>query len=95
MSVDTTNLLEIPDDGDVTASLAGHGWGDGLPVVAPTPERVTEMLSGCGGADPDEVVAVLAYGLRRYPSLMPCSSKHGWNRCHRMFFTTSASYRFG
>ncbi|GIT75909.1 MAG: hypothetical protein Ct9H300mP31_04400 [Acidimicrobiaceae bacterium] len=59
MSVDTTNLLEIPDDGDVTASLAGHGWGDGLPVVAPTPERVAEMLSGCGGADPDEVVAVL------------------------------------
>ena len=65
MSVDTTDLLEIPDDGDVTASLAGHGWGDGLPVVAPTPERVAEMLSGCGGVDPDEVVAVLPPGSAR------------------------------
>ncbi|MGB1655508.1 MAG: TlpA family protein disulfide reductase, partial [Acidimicrobiales bacterium] len=33
-----------------------HGWGDGLPLEAPTTERVTAML---GSADPDEVIAVL------------------------------------
>ena len=37
-----------------------RGWGDGLPLVAPTPERVDAMLaSGCGEVDPDEVVAIL------------------------------------
>ncbi len=33
-----------------------HGWGDGLPLEAPTPERVREMMAG---ADPDEPIAVL------------------------------------
>jgi len=63
MSVDTTDslmgLLEVPDDADLVQVLASHGWGDGLPVVAPTPERVDEMLAGCTGYDPDEVVATL------------------------------------
>ncbi len=39
--------------------LAERGWGDGLPVVAPTPERVDAALAFCDG-DPDEPVAVLA-----------------------------------
>ncbi|HKA02846.1 MAG TPA: hypothetical protein VKD67_00915 [Acidimicrobiales bacterium] len=38
--------------------LAEYGWGDGLPVVAPTPERVDEMLAGWARS-PDEVLAVL------------------------------------
>ncbi|MDG2308885.1 MAG: hypothetical protein P8R42_30245 [Candidatus Binatia bacterium] len=33
-----------------------RGWGDGLPLVAPTEARVAAML---GGRDPDEEVAVL------------------------------------
>ena len=33
-----------------------HGWGDGLPLEAPTIERVATML---GSTDPDEVIAVL------------------------------------
>lgn len=37
---------------------ARHGWGDGLPLVAPSEERVAAMLAGCGG-DPDEVLGVL------------------------------------
>ena len=37
--------------------LESRGWGDGLPLVAPTPERVDAMLEDA--ADPDEVVAVL------------------------------------
>ena len=39
-----------------------RGWGDGLPLVAPTAERVDEMLR-CGAGDPppppDEIVATL------------------------------------
>ncbi len=50
-------LLEIRDDADLVTEMAGHGWGDGLPLVAPTAERVDAMLAGC--ADPGEVVAVL------------------------------------
>jgi hypothetical protein len=43
-----------------------RGWGDGLPLVPPTEERVDAMLSGGAGAaggdeiaDPDEVIATL------------------------------------
>jgi hypothetical protein len=63
MIVDTagspTDLLEVDDDADLIEALASHGWGDGLPVVAPTPERVDAMLAGCNGHDPEEVVATL------------------------------------
>ncbi|HAZ17991.1 MAG TPA: thioredoxin, partial [Acidimicrobiaceae bacterium] len=63
MTVDTagspTDLLEVDDDADLIEVLASLGWGGGLPVVAPTPERVDEMLAGCPGYDPDEVVATL------------------------------------
>jgi hypothetical protein len=40
-----------------------RGWGDGLPLVAPTEARVAEMLNaGAGGAppSPDEILASLA-----------------------------------
>jgi hypothetical protein len=52
-------LIEIANDAPETVQtvLAGHGWGDGLPVVAPTPERVDAMLAGAG--DPDEPLATL------------------------------------
>ncbi len=43
-----------------------RGWGDGLPLVAPTEERVEAMLkAGCGGVDPDEVIATLPPRLGR------------------------------
>ncbi len=38
--------------------LASQGWGDGLPVVAPTAARLGRMLAGCPRS-PDEVLAVL------------------------------------
>ena len=52
-------LVEIADDEPETlqAALAAEGWGDGLPVVAPTPERVDAMLADAG--DPDERLATL------------------------------------
>ena len=46
------------DPDAVRDAYAARGWGDGLPLVAPTPERVDAMLAGCGG-EPDEAVAVL------------------------------------
>ena len=42
----------------VRDAFAERGWGDGLPMVAPTIERVDAMLAGCVG-DPDEPIAVL------------------------------------
>lgn len=48
-------------DADVMA-FTGHamqmGWGDGLPLVPPTEERVREFLAS-GGRYPDEVIALL------------------------------------
>lgn len=39
-------------------AFAKRGWGDGLPLVAPTRERVEAMLAHAAGP-PDEVIAVL------------------------------------
>ncbi len=54
--------IELPsDDPEALYELfERHGWGDGLPLVAPTAARVEAMLAeGAPGQDPDEVVAVL------------------------------------
>lgn len=61
MLSDSTSMLELADDDPLAlmALYAEHGWGDGLPLVAPTPARVEEMLLGCGPVDPDETIAVL------------------------------------
>ena len=42
-----------------------RGWGDGLPLVPPTVERVDAMLDGVRRCDPDEVLSVLAASLRQ------------------------------
>jgi len=36
-----------------------RGWSDGLPIIAPTEQRVLRMLSLLGSKDPQEVVAIL------------------------------------
>ncbi|MEE3329751.1 MAG: hypothetical protein VX246_02685 [Myxococcota bacterium] len=56
------DLLEL--DSDSPEALLEHfeakGWGDGLPLVAPTRERVEAMLeAGSGGVPADEVIATL------------------------------------
>lgn len=61
MTTDTPVMLELESD-DPLALLdlyAEHGWGDGLPMVPPTPARVDTMLAPLGSADPDEVIATL------------------------------------
>jgi hypothetical protein len=54
-------MLELAsDDPEAVLELyASKGWGDGLPLVAPTRERVDAMLAALGDADPDEVLATL------------------------------------
>lgn len=57
---DGDEVVEVADESPeaLWSLLEARGWGDGLPVVAPTPERVDRML-GAGGGDPDAVVGVV------------------------------------
>ncbi len=54
-------MLDLESDNpDALVDLyAAHGWGDGLPLVPPTPERVDAMLGGLGDIDPDKVLTTL------------------------------------
>ena len=53
-------LVEVADESPeaLYALMADRGWGDGLPVVAPTEARVDRMLEGYSGS-PDELLAVI------------------------------------
>ena len=50
--------IESADPDIVRDAYAARGWGDGLPLVAPTPERVDTMLAASRG-DPEEPIAIL------------------------------------
>ncbi|SHL06075.1 hypothetical protein SAMN05443637_11736 [Pseudonocardia thermophila] len=54
----TSARYEVADEQAVQDLFVRTGWGDGLPVVAPTPERVERFVAASGRA-PDEVVGVL------------------------------------
>lgn len=58
--------IELGAAEDEAEAMFERGWTDGLPVVAPTPERVARMLAGTT-RDPAEVVAVVP------PNLVPCT----------------------
>jgi hypothetical protein len=58
--------LELGDSEDEHEAMFARGWTDGLPVVAPTVERVAHMLTGTTRA-PDEIVAVIP------PDLVECT----------------------
>lgn len=47
----------LEDDDHVQQHFRDSGWTDGLPVVAPTPERVAAMLAW-GGFTPDQILGV-------------------------------------
>jgi hypothetical protein len=47
------------DEDEVYAEFVRRQWCDGLPIVSPTPERVSAMLAGAG-ADPAESLGVMA-----------------------------------
>lgn len=49
-------IFELPDAQEaVDDFIVQRGWGDGLPVVPPTPERVEAMVAA-SGRDPEEVI---------------------------------------
>jgi hypothetical protein len=54
-------MLDVVDESPeaVLEAYAARGWGDGLPLVAPTSVRVDAMLAALGDVDPDEVLATL------------------------------------
>jgi hypothetical protein len=55
----TSTRVEVPADLDAFQDeIERRGWGDGLPVVPPTPERVAAFVRAAG-RPPDEVVAAL------------------------------------
>jgi hypothetical protein len=57
---DVLEMIDVADDPEELYRLfEDHGWGDGLPVIAPTPQRVDTMLEAAGVTKPDEVVATL------------------------------------
>jgi hypothetical protein len=63
----TSSLVEVPAEVDAfTAEALARGWGDGLPLVPPTPARTARFL---GGLPPDEVIAELP------PSGAPCTNE--------------------
>ena len=62
----TARRIELGGAEDEAEAMYERGWTDGLPVVAPTPERVARMLEGTT-RDPGEVVAVVP------PNLAPCT----------------------
>lgn len=50
--------VEFATAEDEVEAMFDRGWSDGLPIVAPTEERVLRMLAGTD-RDPQEVVAVI------------------------------------
>ena len=58
--------LELGDSEDEQEAMFARGWTDGLPVVAPTVERVARMLTGTTRA-PDDFVATIP------PDLVDCT----------------------
>ena len=63
----TSELHNVEFDHDDLEAIykytMAHGWGDGLPVVPPTPERVAAMLAGTGRSRDEEIATVApAYG---------------------------------
>ncbi len=61
-AANTASLVEAPDDLDeLNRFFDARRWGDGLPIVPPTPTRVTKLLS-CLDRAAEDVVAVIAPG---------------------------------
>jgi hypothetical protein len=59
------DLLEV-DGTDFTTEAERRGWGDGLPLIPPTPDRVDEMLANSPDVDRD---LVLGYIVPRWGEL--------------------------
>ena len=56
-TVGAASIYEVADDDELQQLCRDRGWTDGLPVQAPTPERVAACLDWSGLA-PDHVLGV-------------------------------------
>ena len=55
-SAEVAEVAEMPDDpGAFTAAVGARGWGDGLPLLVPSVERVEDFLAA-SGIDPATVI---------------------------------------
>lgn len=66
--LDSARHTVDPDPVAFAQMALERGWGDGLPLVPPTPERVEAALASVGWA-PDEVIAALP------PLRAPCTAE--------------------
>ena len=62
----TSRAIEVAELEDPVEVAFDRGWSDGLPIVPPTPLRITRMLSGTT-RKPDEVIGVIP------PNLIECT----------------------
>jgi hypothetical protein len=54
------DLVEVPEDIEEFLAFAQEQkWGDGLPLIPPTDERVSRMLDANPELDPDELIGLL------------------------------------
>lgn len=57
MTTDEAEALDV-EEGEVQELFFERGWTDGLPVVPPTPDRVSAMLAA-GGVEPGELLGTV------------------------------------
>ena len=57
-----TRTISVPTDDEAQERFYQKGWTDGLPIVPPTPERVSAMVQGSGLHADDQVVAAIPPG---------------------------------
>ena len=61
-----SNVISLADSLDeINGYYYEQGWTDGLPIVPPTAERVSEMLSGISWRDPDELIGAIPPAMGR------------------------------
>lgn len=60
MAVVGTKTLELPDSLDaINDYFYRNSWTDGLPIIPPTEERVSNMMAGMSWREPEHVLAVI------------------------------------
>ena len=56
-----TRTISVPTDDEAQERFYQKGWTDGLPIVPPTPDRVSAMVQG-SGLQADDLVAAIPPG---------------------------------
>lgn len=54
----TSSTVQVADEHGVQDLFLQRGWSDGLPIVAPTPDRVAEFVAAVGGEPGDALARI-------------------------------------